>query len=69
MTGIINFLRFLAITAASFFIAYIVPSPAFLASSFAREQWWIPLLLKLIVIEIALLILIPKKRKKVEPKT
>lgn len=64
MAGIINFVRFLLITGASLFLAYVVPSPNFLASSFAYDQWWIPLLIKLILIEIALLIIIPKKRKK-----
>ena len=64
MAGSINFVRFLLITGASLFLAYVVPSPNFLASSFTYDQWWIPLLIKLILIEIALLIIIPKKRKK-----
>jgi hypothetical protein len=58
-------MRFWLITAASLFLAYVVPSPNFLASSFAYEQWWIPLLIKLIMIEVALLIIIPRKRKRV----
>ena len=64
MSGLFNFLRFWLITGASIFLTYIVPSPNFLTSSFASKQWWIPLLIKFIVIEIALLIIIPKKRKK-----
>lgn len=63
MTGIINFIRFCTITGASLFLAYVVPSPSFLLNSFASKQWWIPLLIKLIAIEIALLIIIPKRRK------
>ena len=63
MAGIINF-KFLLITGASLFLAYVVPSPNFLASSFAYDQWWIPLLIKLISIEIVLLFIFRKKRKK-----
>ena len=67
MAASVNFIRFLLITGAALFLAYVVPSPSFLASSFAYDKWWIPLLIKLIVIEVALLIIIPKKRKVTVP--
>jgi hypothetical protein len=65
MDGVINFLRFTIITGVSLYLAYIGPTPGFL-TNISLEQWWIPFLLKFYVLEIVLLSIIPRKRRKAE---